>query len=76
MTVTGSQLIRILKHQGFVVQRQKGSHVRPQGPQGQHVTVPVHGSRVLPSGTLVAILREAGLTVQDLENSFPCCSAA
>ncbi len=66
MTITGMELIRVLEGHGFAVQRQKGSHVRLEGPRGQHVTVPVHGSRALPKGTL--ILRDAGLSIQDIQS--------
>ena len=68
MTITGSQLIHILERQGFVIQRQKGSHVRLKGPDGQHITIPVHGSRALPTGTLLSILREVGLSIRDIED--------
>lgn len=68
MTITGMELIRVLEGHGFAVQRQKGSHVRLEGPHGQHVTVPVHGARALPKGTLLAILRDAGLSIQDVQS--------
>nr|WP_239313975.1 type II toxin-antitoxin system HicA family toxin [Frankia sp. Cj3] len=33
---------------------------------GRRTTVPVHGGRDIPPGTLPAVLRDAGLTIDDL----------
>jgi predicted RNA binding protein YcfA (HicA-like mRNA interferase family) len=49
------------------VGRTAGSHhllVHPEDPR-RIVTVPVHGARDLKSGTLRAIIRQAGLTVEE-----------
>jgi predicted RNA binding protein YcfA (HicA-like mRNA interferase family) len=45
----------------------RGSHhyLRLPGATGL-VTVPVHGNRDLPTGTLRAILRQANITVDEL----------
>lgn len=67
MTITGRELIRLLENRGFVILRQKGSHVRLKGPNSQYLTTLIHGTRSLPTGTL-AILREAGLTTKDLQS--------
>lgn len=55
---TGAELIRFLEKQGFVTQRQQGSHVRLAHPDGRKATVPVHAGRELPVGLLRAIIRE------------------
>ena len=62
--ISGQQCIRALEKAGFVVKRQKGSHVRMtrQTPYRQ-VTVPDH--KELKAGTLRAIIRQAGLTVDE-----------
>jgi len=58
--VTGKDLIRLLKENGWVVDRIKGSHyIMKKGDKT--VSVPVHGNRDLPKGTLNSILKEAGL---------------
>ena len=57
-SLTGNQLIKGLAHYGYVVTRQKGSHIRLTTLQhGQHhVTVPAHDP--ISIGTLSAILSD------------------
>ncbi len=67
--VSGRQLIRILKRLGFVVLRQKGSHValeRRDGSDCWRTVVPLH--RELRTGTLSDILEQSGLTADDLRD--------
>ena len=60
--VSGRQCIEALLRAGFVVKRQEGSHVvlRRDAPFAQ-VVVPDH--KELDRGTLRAIIRQSGLTV-------------
>lgn len=59
------QLIRALKRAGFAEQRQRGSHLHlKRESDGKRVTVPVHKGRIVPIGTLRAILRDAGISVE------------
>ncbi len=62
--LTGKEIITILTKQGFIVRRQKGSHVtlyKLKDGKGLYVTVPVHaGKEMLPS-TLLSIIRQAGM---------------
>jgi predicted RNA binding protein YcfA (HicA-like mRNA interferase family) len=59
------QVIRALEKAGLQVKRQTGSHVILFKPEMQRpVTVPMHPGD-LPAGTLRAIIREAGLTVEE-----------
>jgi predicted RNA binding protein YcfA (HicA-like mRNA interferase family) len=45
--------------------------VRGMGrPPGASVPVPVHGTRDLPAGTLRSILRQAGLTADELRGAL------
>ena len=64
--VSGRQLVRALEKAGYVVDRQKGSHIilRHTQPPFRRVTVPDH--REVARGTLRAILREIGLTSDEL----------
>jgi predicted RNA binding protein YcfA (HicA-like mRNA interferase family) len=56
------QLIRALKRAGFAEQRQRGSHLHlKRESDGKRVTVPVHKGRIVPIGTLRAILRDADI---------------
>ena len=64
--LSGLEACRILEAYGFAEVRQKGSHVVMQKWLGEStVTVPVPDHRELKPGTLRAIIRQSGLTVQD-----------
>lgn len=65
-TLSGRELVSILQKAGFIVKRQKGSHIilRRDTPFCQTV-VPDH--KALDRGTLHAILRQAEITSIDLE---------
>ncbi len=65
--ISGIELIKKLRRHGFVVTRQKGSHIRLEKntPEGIiKITVPNHPT--LKKGTLHRILKDAGLEVQDI----------
>ena len=65
--VTGAELIRALKHDGWYESRQAGSHVTLRHPsKGGHVAVPVHAGKTLAPGRLSSILDDAGLSGDDL----------
>jgi predicted RNA binding protein YcfA (HicA-like mRNA interferase family) len=63
--VSGQELVRVLFRAGFIVKRQKGSHIvlRRDDPYAR-VVVPDH--KHLRAGTLRQILNEAGMSVQQL----------
>jgi len=62
------QLIRALKRAGFEEQRQRGSHLHlRRASDGKRITVPVHKGRSVPPGTLRAILRDAGIGIDELQ---------
>jgi predicted RNA binding protein YcfA (HicA-like mRNA interferase family) len=65
--VTPRQLIRALRKAGFFVHHVRGSHHYLKHPDkaGLLVVVPYHG-RDLKRGTLRSILRQAGLTIDEL----------
>ncbi len=60
-SLTSEGLIRILLEHGFTLDRQTGSHrVYYNEETKKRVVVPYH-RKELPRGTLIAILKEAGL---------------
>jgi predicted RNA binding protein YcfA (HicA-like mRNA interferase family) len=66
----GGAVVRALKRAGFAVDRIVGSHhilVYPGDPT-RTVTVPVHSGRDLKPGTLRAIIRQAGLSVEEFRD--------
>lgn len=64
--VSGRELVRALESIGYVADRQKGSHIvlRNTEPPFRRVTIPDH--KELAKGTLRAILRQVGLTADEL----------
>jgi predicted RNA binding protein YcfA (HicA-like mRNA interferase family) len=62
--LSGAECIKALTKLGFIVYRQRGSHItliRKKPPS--QTTVPNH--KELDRGTLRAIIRQAGLTVEE-----------
>jgi predicted RNA binding protein YcfA (HicA-like mRNA interferase family) len=57
-----SEVVRLLKADGFTVVKQKGS-IRYYGKAGwpRLVRVDYHGSKEIPTGTCRAILKAAGI---------------
>jgi predicted RNA binding protein YcfA (HicA-like mRNA interferase family) len=69
--VSGEEAIRALERLGFFQARQRGSHVvmkrqMPGGATG--CTVPLH--REIAVGTLRAILRQAGVSVDEFTEAL------
>jgi len=64
--VTARELIRFLRSQGFVEDRQVGSHQTLWHPQRNvTVTVPIHAGCDIGRGLAVRILKDAGFSVED-----------
>jgi predicted RNA binding protein YcfA (HicA-like mRNA interferase family) len=60
------ELIRALERNGFIIRRTTGSHVILHHPETGHITsVPYHSGDV-KRGLLFAIVRQAGLKIEDL----------
>lgn len=73
--LTGQEVVAILEQLGYEVIRVKGSHHRMKlvlDEKTCYTTVPVHGRKPLPTGTLQAILRQVALCVSedDLKSHF------
>jgi len=66
-TVSGKDLCKIFKKIGYIIDHQTGSHIvlRNENPPHRRLTIPAHGE--IAKGTLRAILRHAGLTVEEFE---------
>jgi len=62
--ISGAECVRALEKVGFAVYRQRGSHIVMvrQTPHAQ-TTIPNH--KELDRGTLRAIIRQTGLTVDE-----------
>lgn len=65
--ISGKELIKRLMKLGFVVTRQKGSHIRLEKNAAEKtikITVPNHP--LLKKGTLNAIIKSSGLTLGEV----------
>jgi predicted RNA binding protein YcfA (HicA-like mRNA interferase family) len=64
--LSGQELVKALEKMGYEVDRQKGSHIvlRHREPPHRRLTVPDH--KELRKGTLRAILRHSGISVDEL----------
>ncbi len=59
---SGEQICKILQKHGFVLMRQKGSHVVLQKKlESSTITVPVPNHREIKIGTLQSIIRQSQL---------------
>ena len=63
--ISGREAVAAFRRVGYEVERQKGSHVilRNSDPPYRRLTVPDHGE--VAKGTLRALIRDAGLTVEE-----------
>ncbi len=64
--LSARELIRFLKSQGFVEDRQVGSHLTLWNEQTHiSVTIPVHTGCDIGRGLAARILKDAGFSVED-----------
>ncbi|MBX9784113.1 MAG: type II toxin-antitoxin system HicA family toxin [Chitinophagaceae bacterium] len=67
MNQAPKHLIRLLEQHGFFFKRSKGSHQIFYNPVTNiTVIVPVHGNKDIKKGTLLAILKQAGIDSSEL----------
>ncbi len=66
--VSGREVVKALGKVDYVLDRQRGSHMilRQQSSPHRRLTVPDH--KDVAKGTLRAIIRQAGLTVEEFTN--------
>ena len=66
--ISGREAVKALGKIGYVLDRQRGSHMilRQQTPPHRRLSVPDH--KEVAKGTLRAIIRQAGLTVEEFKS--------
>ncbi|MFQ6002682.1 MAG: type II toxin-antitoxin system HicA family toxin [Candidatus Zixiibacteriota bacterium] len=64
--LTGRQVVKALRKVGFTLNRWHGSHAIMER-WGEIISVPCHGSKAVKKGTLVGIIKDAGLTVDEFK---------
>jgi predicted RNA binding protein YcfA (HicA-like mRNA interferase family) len=68
--LSGKDIVKALGKGGWDLERITRSHHIMRHADGRHVSIPVHGARPLPAGTLAAICRQVGRTASELRNFF------
>jgi len=65
-SLTSHKVIKILEKNGFILDRTKGSHYIYYHPKlKKRVVVPIH-KKDLPKGTLLEILKQAGIDRKEI----------
>jgi predicted RNA binding protein YcfA (HicA-like mRNA interferase family) len=65
--ITGKVLLAALLRAGFEEVRVRGSHHFLRHADGRATVVPVHAGEVIGPGLLHRILRDCGMTTEDLD---------
>jgi predicted RNA binding protein YcfA (HicA-like mRNA interferase family) len=65
-SLTGREVVSILKKTGFWVERHKGSHVFVKHIDGRETVVPVHAGETIVAGLLMKILNDVMMTEHDI----------
>ncbi len=67
-SISGKSLCKIVERCGWELKRTTGSHyIYSKNGLSVILSIPVHGNRDLPTGTLKSIMKDAGLTEKDLD---------
>ncbi|KCZ72919.1 putative periplasmic or secreted lipoprotein [Candidatus Methanoperedens nitroreducens] len=67
-SLTPHKIIKLLEKEGFVLDRTKGSHYIYYHPKTKRkVVIPLHKND-LPKGTLLEILKQAGISREELRD--------
>ena len=61
----GKEIVSVLEKSGFVVERQRGSHVFLKHPDGRATVVPIHAGETIGPGLFAKILRDVELHRED-----------
>ena len=66
-SISGKNLCKVVERNGWTLKRVTGSHyIYTKQGIAAILSIPVHGNRDLPTGTLRRILKDAGLTEDDI----------
>lgn len=69
--VTGAEAVRAFERLGFVLDRVSGSHhVLRKSGHHFHVSIPVHGRKVLGRGLLKALLKAADVSIDQFRGAL------
>lgn len=67
MNQSPQHLIKLLETKGFVVKRITGSHhIFFHRELRKTIVVPVHGNKDIPNGTFLSIIKQAGISKEEI----------
>ncbi len=66
-SLTGKELLSVLKKAGFILLRVKGSHHFIHHPDGRSTVVPVHSGETIGPGLFAKILRDCDLNREQFQ---------
>lgn len=66
-SLTPQEVIKILEKKGFILERTKGSHQIFRHPETRKMVVIPYHKKDLPRGTLLEILKQAGISKEEIE---------
>lgn len=69
-SISGAEAVRAIEGLGYEVDRQRGSHIVLRHPEEPHRRLVVPNHRTVAKGTLRALIREAGLTVEEFREAL------
>ena len=61
----GKEIVAVLEKFGFVIERQRGSHLFLKHSDGRATVVPIHAGENIGPGLFAKILRDVELTRED-----------
>ncbi len=67
LLVPARVVIKAVERKGFIFKRQRGSHKVYKHKDGRRTTVPDHGNKPLDRSVLKRIMRDTGITNEDLK---------
>jgi predicted RNA binding protein YcfA (HicA-like mRNA interferase family) len=63
--IKGKQLLKILKRIGYYLDHIQGSHHILRCSDGKKTTIPIHGNKEIPKGTLLGILTDLNISKEE-----------
>jgi len=69
-SLTGKEIVSILKKADFEAERQRGSHVFLRHSDGRATVVPIHQGETIGIGLLIKILRDVDMTKEEFYKLF------
>ena len=63
--IKGKQLLKILQGIGYGLDHIQGSHHVLRRSDGKKCTIPIHGSKDIPKGTLLGILTDLDISKEE-----------